>query len=661
MLHGAATSLTRIFTIYFEGEVYRALIDCRTARTLRELLIVAIPYPSGYQSASQSPLNMPSDWVDDCVCTFGGQRLSLGMPTEMAPLLLHISRAAHPLSGRKRGRREFSLHDKEKRSLVSPNAGCNDNSAGDVWANESRFGMADGPVEFDGRAKGSGIGVTGQLGSKNSSLDDAGEVGDGSEECSVSDDCDNYQDTADIFNDYDNRQYEAILPVVVGGVVRLVDVESRDKSHKWTVYVRGLFNETQYLTDCIESVKFTLDPSFTPNERVVTSAPFELTEVGWGEFVVIITVQLRHFPRPICLTLSSAPDSSGPPRAVGSLTVNSALASGSESLTEALQASAALACATGSTPLATLNGPSLSPIVGALNRHRYLSKLDSVVEADVGDPHIGKIEVKRESEKSGWVRRVDSACAEGNPAAVSSDHVGGAPGHVAGQRTSPSVPAVALGSCQGSVVLTHLLRFSHRPRRGHCIPPFGRPFEAEEHVGYTLVHTPVVTEHYDEIVVPDPPEQLKNILELLPEFFRQRVCVAKEGRVASQQSSQRQEQSSASSQLETVSSLYSDCGVSCWEYIKREGVDDVSLAEAYIESVIASIRALPPQHAAQFASLIAHSSMPVRHGRGRRKLKGAEIDTYALRAAKKGLLDAVEQLSRDAAVLQAVNLYKQYT
>ncbi len=38
-------------------------------------------------------------------------------------------------------------------------------------------------------------------------------------------------------------------------------------------------------------VKFTLHPSFEQPERVVTAPPFEVTETGWGEFEIAITVR----------------------------------------------------------------------------------------------------------------------------------------------------------------------------------------------------------------------------------------------------------------------------------------------------------------------------------------------------------------------------------
>ncbi|KAG5507473.1 hypothetical protein JIQ42_07771 [Leishmania sp. Namibia] len=170
-----------------------------------------------------------------------------------------------------------------------------------------------------------------------------------------------------------------VVPVVVGGCVQLVNPESKDKSHQWTVYVRGLWNghpeevagsnprapssshvqqlrefppspssltptpsmgsrgipgdssaaanrdgggggvaacpsaaafgaagdsqtsvfsastasPDDYLSEYIDKVVFVLDESFVPCVRTVASAPFELTEVGWGEFIVSMHVYLK--------------------------------------------------------------------------------------------------------------------------------------------------------------------------------------------------------------------------------------------------------------------------------------------------------------------------------------------------------------------------------
>lgn len=62
----------------------------------------------------------------------------------------------------------------------------------------------------------------------------------------------------------------------------------RSQSHKWTVYVRGATNED--LGVVVKRVIFQLHPSFNNPMRVVDSPPFELTECGWGEFEISISL-----------------------------------------------------------------------------------------------------------------------------------------------------------------------------------------------------------------------------------------------------------------------------------------------------------------------------------------------------------------------------------
>ena len=59
-------------------------------------------------------------------------------------------------------------------------------------------------------------------------------------------------------------------------------------SHKWACYIRGRDDLSAY----IKKVVFTLHPSFKEPQRAIERPPFEVCEVGWGEFE--IGVQL-HF------------------------------------------------------------------------------------------------------------------------------------------------------------------------------------------------------------------------------------------------------------------------------------------------------------------------------------------------------------------------------
>eukprot|EP00128_Syssomonas_multiformis_P011244 Colp12_sorted_trinity150504_noHs@29756 len=61
-------------------------------------------------------------------------------------------------------------------------------------------------------------------------------------------------------------------------------------THRWTVYVRGRFGED--ISYLIKSVTFKLHESFANPVRVIETAPFELTECGWGEFEILMEVEL---------------------------------------------------------------------------------------------------------------------------------------------------------------------------------------------------------------------------------------------------------------------------------------------------------------------------------------------------------------------------------
>ena len=69
----------------------------------------------------------------------------------------------------------------------------------------------------------------------------------------------------------------------------------RYQSHKWTVYVRGGTNED--ISVVVKRVVFQLHSSFNNPTRVVDGPPFELSESGWGEFEIVITL---HFHNDVC-------------------------------------------------------------------------------------------------------------------------------------------------------------------------------------------------------------------------------------------------------------------------------------------------------------------------------------------------------------------------
>ncbi|XP_059623517.1 transcription initiation factor TFIID subunit 14b-like isoform X2 [Cornus florida] len=82
---------------------------------------------------------------------------------------------------------------------------------------------------------------------------------------------------------------EISVPIVFGTIsFWLGRKATQSQSHKWTVYVRGATNED--LGVVVKRVVFQLHPSFHNPLRVVESPPFELSECGWGEFEIAISL-----------------------------------------------------------------------------------------------------------------------------------------------------------------------------------------------------------------------------------------------------------------------------------------------------------------------------------------------------------------------------------
>ena len=89
----------------------------------------------------------------------------------------------------------------------------------------------------------------------------------------------------------DEKNQIIIKPFIYGSVaINLGKKFKEEATHKWCVYVRGIHNEN--ISNFIKSVKFTLHDTFPNNVRVVYKWPFELYEMGWGEFDIKIQIQL---------------------------------------------------------------------------------------------------------------------------------------------------------------------------------------------------------------------------------------------------------------------------------------------------------------------------------------------------------------------------------
>ncbi|XP_051141185.1 transcription initiation factor TFIID subunit 14b-like [Andrographis paniculata] len=85
------------------------------------------------------------------------------------------------------------------------------------------------------------------------------------------------------------KDVEICVPIVYGTIAFWLGKKATEaQSHKWTVYVRGATNED--LGAVIKRAVFQLHPSFSNPVRVVESPPFELSECGWGEFEIAISL-----------------------------------------------------------------------------------------------------------------------------------------------------------------------------------------------------------------------------------------------------------------------------------------------------------------------------------------------------------------------------------
>ncbi|PWZ11824.1 Transcription initiation factor TFIID subunit 14b [Zea mays] len=92
------------------------------------------------------------------------------------------------------------------------------------------------------------------------------------------------------------KDVEVSFPIVYGTISFWLGKKASEyNSHKWTVYVRSANNED--LSVIVKRAVFQLHPSFQNPTRVVEQPPFELSESGWGEFEIAITL---YFHSDVC-------------------------------------------------------------------------------------------------------------------------------------------------------------------------------------------------------------------------------------------------------------------------------------------------------------------------------------------------------------------------
>ncbi|CAK8576673.1 unnamed protein product [Lathyrus sativus] len=92
------------------------------------------------------------------------------------------------------------------------------------------------------------------------------------------------------------KDVEISVPIVYGNIAFWLGKKASEyQSHKWTIYVRGATNED--LGVIVKRAVFQLHTSFNNPTRVVDAPPFELSEAGWGEFEIAITL---YFHSDVC-------------------------------------------------------------------------------------------------------------------------------------------------------------------------------------------------------------------------------------------------------------------------------------------------------------------------------------------------------------------------
>ncbi|KAF4128048.1 YEATS family domain-containing protein [Phytophthora infestans] len=101
----------------------------------------------------------------------------------------------------------------------------------------------------------------------------------------------------------DARQKNVVVskPILYGSVATYLGRKAEEtKTHRWSIYLRGVDDED--LSYMISKVVISLHVSFANPVRVLTEPPYEVTELGWGEFETRIQIYF-HDPneRPISI------------------------------------------------------------------------------------------------------------------------------------------------------------------------------------------------------------------------------------------------------------------------------------------------------------------------------------------------------------------------
>jgi len=113
-------------------------------------------------------------------------------------------------------------------------------------------------------------------------------------------------------------------PFIVGNASFALGTKQGDASHRWTVYLRGVNHED--MSHFIKEVSFVLHESFQNPIRVIKEPPYEVTELGWGEFNITIHVTFHDESKEPPVTLIHQLKLFGEPRAPANITGSGAAA-----------------------------------------------------------------------------------------------------------------------------------------------------------------------------------------------------------------------------------------------------------------------------------------------------------------------------------------------
>ena len=82
---------------------------------------------------------------------------------------------------------------------------------------------------------------------------------------------------------------QIVRAIVYGNTATELKEPTESQTHNWTVYVRSPSDQYE-IGNFVRKVIFKLHNSFAQPKRTVDKPPFEVSEAGWGEFEIIITL-----------------------------------------------------------------------------------------------------------------------------------------------------------------------------------------------------------------------------------------------------------------------------------------------------------------------------------------------------------------------------------